>query len=296
MPGGHRPGKKPIEFSGCRLYTNRRIGLFASGSWKGRKNTHGGSVPVLRAPVALAAALVIAGPALIAKDTFKISGYVGRSSTEPASGVTVRLLEAGSGKVLDTVRTGFTGRYKFENLKPGPYEIQAGELKREVILKAKDLRLDIDLSARDGSMSYVKAEDIQTAISGAAAGATGAAPPAGPNDPQLMSAFAGHYWGYTGNTETSLALCPGGTFIEQSESSYSGSSHDSLGNQTMAWGSASQRGLRGNWSIQGGPRQGTIWLSYAGGKRREVPYRRVDQGCFSFNGRTMCRKGTAPCQ
>lgn len=245
---------------------------------------------------ALAAILIAALPAGAAKDTFKISGYVGRSSVEAASGVAVNLLEAESGKVLDTVRTGFTGRYKFENLKPGQYTVQANELKLEVVLKSKDLRLDIDLSAKDGSMSYVKAEDIQKLASSAAAAASGAAPPAGPNNPQLMAEFAGNYWGYSGSTESSLALCPGGTFRERSEAGYSATSRDSLGNQTTAWGSASQSGARGNWSIQGDARQGKIRLSYTGGKQSDVAYRQVDQGCYSFNGRTMCRKGAASCQ
>ena len=207
----------------------------------------------------------------------------------------MKLLEGESGKVLDVVQTGFTGRYKFQNLVSGYYILQVGELKREVMLKAKDVRLDIDLSAKDGSMSYLKAEDIQ-ALAGRAAGASGDAPPAGPNDPQLMSAFAGQYWGYAGSTETSLTLCPGGMFIEQSESSYSGTSRDSLGNQTAGWGAASQGGNRGNWSIQGDPRQGTIRLSYASGKQSNVPYRQVDQGCFTFNSRTLCRKGAAQCK
>jgi hypothetical protein len=245
----------------------------------------------------LATAVVILASAslLMARDAYRIAGFVGRSSTEAASGVSVQLLDGESGAVLDTVRTGFTGRYKFENLKPGRYFLRAGELKREVILNTKDVRLDIDLSSRDGSMSYVKAEDIQKVISSAAAGTTGAAPPAGPNDAQLMGDFAGNYWGYSGSTEVSLALCPGGTFAEQSESSYSGNMRDGLGNQTGAWGTANQKGLRGNWSIQGNSRQGTIRLSYVGGRQQEVPYRQVDQGCFSFNGRTMCRKGAASC-
>ncbi|MFB3827886.1 MAG: SdrD B-like domain-containing protein [Bryobacteraceae bacterium] len=232
-----------------------------------------------------------------AKDSFKISGYIGRSSTEAASGVTVKLLDGETGKVLDSVRTGFTGRYKFENLKPGQYIVQANELKVEAFLKAKDLRLDIDLSAKDGTMRYLKTEDIQrlaSAAAGAAGGST--APPAGPSDPGLMAQFAGSYWGFSGSTERSLTLCPGGTFSEQSESSYSGTSRDSLGNQTMAWGTASQGGSQGNWSIQGDARQGRIRLSYNGGRQSEVSYRQVDQGCFSFNGNTMCRKGAAACR
>lgn len=243
-------------------------------------------------------ALITAGalPAA-AKDVFKISGYIGRSSTEAASGVSVNLLDGESGSVLGTVRTGFTGRYKFEDLKPGRYFVQTGDVKREVLLKAKDVRLDIDLSAKDGSMRYAKPEDIQAAIAGAASAASGAAaPPAGPNDPQLMTEFAGNFWGYSGSTESSLVLCPGGTFTDSSESSYSGTMRDGLGNQTGAWGTANQRSGQGRWSIQGNSRQGTIRLSYPGGKQTQVSYRQVDQGCYSFNGRTLCRKGPAACQ
>lgn len=237
-------------------------------------------------------------PAAAPKETFRISGFIGNSSTEAASGVTVKLLEGETGKMLDMVRTGWTGRYKFENLKPGYYVIQANDRKQEVLVKAKDVRLDIDLSAKDGAMRYAKAEDLQKAISGALQNESsgGAAAPAGPSDPNLMSGFAGYYWGYSGSTEAHLMLCPSGTFMESSESSYSGSGRDSLGNQTMAWGAAGQKGSRGNWSIQGGPQQGTIQLSYAGGKTTSVNYRQVDSGCFSFNGRTLCRKGPPQCQ
>ena len=248
--------------------------------------------------VVIVAALITQASWPVAKDVFKISGFVGKSSMEAATGVTVKLLDGETGKVVDIVRTGFTGRYKFENLKPGYYVLQAAELKQEVMLKTKDIRLDIDLSSKDGSMRYAKADDIQAVVSGAAAskGAAGAAPPAGPNDPELMASFVGNYWGYSGSTEVNLGLCPSGTFLEQSESSYSGSSRDGLGNQKSAWGTANQSGLRGNWSIQGNAQQGTIQLSYTSGKRSTVPYRRVDSGCYSFNGRTMCRKGTAPCR
>lgn len=248
----------------------------------------------------IAVALLVFVGQLLAKDTFKISGFVGKSSTEAASGVTVKLLAGDSGKVLDIVQTGWTGRYTFKDLQPGYYVVQAGELKREVMLKTKDFRMDIDLSSKDGSMSYVKTEDIQALVSGAASaaagGSAGTAPPAGPNDPQLMESFAGHYWGYSGSTESNLSLCAGGAFSEQSESGYSGTSRDSLGNQTMAWGTANQSGSRGNWSIQGNDQSGTIQLSYPNGNRRSVTYRRVDAGCYSFNGRTMCRKGAASCR
>lgn len=227
-----------------------------------------------------------------AKESFKVTGFAGRSSTEAASGVTVQLKDAESGTVVGSVRTGFTGRYKFENLKPGRYLLEAGDWKREIVVHSKDLRLDIDLSSRDGTLNYVNAQDLQ-ALSAAA---TSGAAPAGPTDPQLMRELAGQYWGYSGSTEVNLALCPGGQFMEQSESSYSGTMRDGAGNQTGAWGTANQSGKRGKWSVQGNTSQGTIRLSYSSGNQTNMAYRLVDQGCYSFNGRTLCRKGPAPCQ
>ena len=108
-----------------------------------------------------------------------------------------------------------------------------------------------------------------------------------------MANFAGHDWGHSGSTETSLTLRPSGVFLEAFESRYSGASRDSPGNQTVAWGAASQRG---NWSIQGDGRQATIQLAYPSGNRTSVAYRQAGDGCYSFNGRTLCRKGPAHCQ
>jgi len=248
----------------------------------------------------LGGVLVAAGaPAFGAKDTFNISGFVGRSSNEPASKVVVKLLDE-SGKVLDMAQTGFFGRYRFEKLKPGLYVLQVGELKLEALLKNKDLRLDINLSAKDGQMRYFKAEDVAAAVSGTAAGGTtaGAAtgPAPGPNDPQLMQAMAGSYWSYQGSTETKLMLCPNGSFFDSSESSYSGRSADQLGNQTMAWGAAGQSGSRGKWSVQGGQRQGTIQLVYKDGKTATVQFRAIDQQCYQFSAKTLCRVGPPQCQ
>ncbi len=250
------------------------------------------SVPRLWA--GLLAGVLMAAPAFGAKDTFNISGFVGRSSSEPASKVVVKLLDE-SGKVLDMAQTGFFGRYKFEKLKPGLYILQVGEMKLEALLKNKDVRMDIDLSSKDGQMRYAKAEDVAAALSGAAAG--GAAGPApGPNDPQLMQTMAGSYWSYEGSTETKLMLCPNGSFFDSSESSYSGRSSDSLGNQTMAWGTAGQSGSRGKWSVQGGQRQGTIQLVYQNGKTATVQFRAIDQQCYQFSSKTLCRTGPAQCQ
>lgn len=249
--------------------------------------------------------LVLSAPGGVAKDKktdgFQISGFVGLNETQPASNTVLKLLDGESGKVLNMVETGFFGKYKFDNLKPGLYVIQVKEFKTEVLLRDKNKRLDFDLSAKDGLKRGFTAEKILGALNtgGAAAGGgstvtPGAAP--GPNDAGLMASFSGHFWGYSGSTEVNLTLCPNGLFAEQSEFSASGRMSDSLGTQTGAWGTASQSGSRGNWSIQGDLQQGTIVLAYANGKRTNVPYRVVDSGCWNFNGRTLCRKGPARCQ
>lgn len=228
------------------------------------------------------------------KDTFAINGYVGLSSTQPASRRVVKLLDE-SGKVLGTAETGVFGKFKFENVKPGLYVLQVGEVKREVLVKDKDKRADIDLSAKDGVMRTFSTEKLAEALGGAAGG-TAAGPAPGPNDASLQQSMAGMYWGYQGSTEVKLALCSNGRFQEYSESSYSGTSRDSQGNQTMAWGAAGQGGNRGNWSIQGNLQQGTVNLAYSGGKTVPVRYQAIDNQCFSFNSRKLCRTGPAECR
>ncbi|MBE0618204.1 MAG: hypothetical protein IH608_09805, partial [Proteobacteria bacterium] len=108
---------------------------------------------------------------------------------------------------------------------------------------------------------------------------------------QLQQQIAGVWWGYAGSPERKLGLCPGGAYREFRESSYSGSSSDSLGNQTMAWGTASQGGGSGTWTISGDTQSGTIHVTYANGSTNALRYRQIgDPGCLDFNGSTLCRK------
>ena len=109
--------------------------------------------------------------------------------------------------------------------------------------------------------------------------------------------MAANYWGYSGSTETRLALCPDGTFYDFSESGYSGSSYDSGGNQTMSWGSASNASGKGTWTIEGNTQSGTITLYYSGGNQQSVNYTPGDEGgCYYFGGRQMCKTGEPNCQ
>lgn len=255
--------------------------------------------------------LVLAGAFVLApesstgaQNTYEVSGFVGKSSTEAASRVVVKLIDPESGKALDMTTTGMFGKYKFKDVKPGLYVLQVGDVKREVLVKTKNVRADVDLSAKDGVMRTFTTEKLIEGMGQGGGGSTGgeskgpeaAGPAAGPNDVKLQEAMAGAYWGYQGSTEVKLALCGNGRFYENSESSYSGRGYDGGGNQTMAWGTANQRGNNGRWSAQGSQQQGTLNLVYSGGRAVPVRFRAVDRQCFNFDGRTLCRTGPANCQ
>ncbi len=247
---------------------------------------------LLRRLSVVAVIFLAAAPAQARSSGGKIEGFVGQSSTVPAAGETVKLLDGESGKVLDIDETNFFGKYKFQDLEPGYYIVQVGKVKKEVMLKGKKKRLDIDLSSESGAMDYSKAG--KTAGGGAAAGKPA---PAGPNDQGLMQQMAARYYGYQGSTETKAALCPNGSYYDTSESSYSGRGFDGLGNETMAWGAASQGQGGGTWTVQGSLQQGVITVNYSGGSVTRINYRAIDnQGCYDFNSTTMCRQGPANCQ
>lgn len=242
-----------------------------------------------RAAVSLGAAALwcIGGTtaALAAGDGgYTIQGFVGQSSTMPAPMTQVVLLDAASGRPLATAQTNFFGKYSFKNLPPGQYALQAGEVTRVVVVVGENVRLDIDLSAKGGVMDYAAG-----AAAAAAAGGTGAAP-AGPHDPNLAQQIAGVWWGYSGSTERKIGLCPGGVYRQFSESSYSGRGTDSLGNTTMAWGSASQGNASGSWTISGDTQSGTIHVTYSNGRTAALRYRQVGEpGCLDIGGSRLCR-------
>lgn len=135
---------------------------------------------------------------------------------------------------------------------------------------------------------------IAASLSQASQGGGGA--PAGPNDPNLQRQIAGTWWGYSGSTERRIGLCPDGSYKDYRESGYSGRSYNQYGSQTMAWGSASQGGGSGSWTINGSTESGTIYVNYSSGKSATIKYRQVkDRGCLSFDGNTLCRTSSS-CQ
>lgn len=127
-------------------------------------------------------------------------------------------------------------------------------------------------------------------------GASGnsAAAPAGPNDANLQQQIAGKWWGYSGSTERRIGLCADGTYYDFTESGYSGQSHNQYGDQTMAWGSASQNSGQGRWIINGSTQSGTIHINYSNGESGNIQYQQInDPGCLSFDGNTLCRESAS---
>ncbi len=112
-----------------------------------------------------------------------------------------------------------------------------------------DLEFSADnklISWRENSNKFAESQNKLATIAKAIeqSGVAGAAPK-GPNDPQLQGEIAGKWWGYASSTERRIGLCADGTYMDYTEAGYSGSSSNQYGDQTMAWGSASQGGGQG---------------------------------------------------
>lgn len=227
----------------------------------------------------------------------EIEGFVGQSSMQVAPGVSVKLKDGETGKVLDIDETNFFGKYSFEDVVPGYYHIQAEHITREVMVKkaSDEKRLDIDLSAKGGVMDYSKAGQTGSAQK-KSGNPTASQTQNRSNNETLANQIAGVWWGYAGSTERQIGLCPGGAYKDYTESGYSGQSYNSLGDQTMAWGAASQGGGQGRWTIQGDTQSGTIYVQYNNGQSRALHYNQIgDPGCLNIDGSRLCRK-SATCQ
>lgn len=234
-------------------------------------------------------------PAGSAETGYAIHGFVGKDSQTPAGGATILLINGETGQALQTQDANFMGKYKFSGLEPGHYQLKVGGIVQDVVIGAENVRRDIDLSAPTGLMNYAEAgmKDLAGQLTAAA---TGGAAPAGPNDTKLAAEIAGTWWGYSGSTEVKIGLCPDGSYADYTESGYSGSMHDAGGNQTGAWGSASQSGGRGTWAIQGDYQSGTISVRYNDGRTAAMSYRQgSEKGCLVIDGRQLCRT-SAQCE
>ena len=232
------------------------------------------------------------------KDGYTIKGFVGNSPTEAAPNTDIQLLDGKSGTILNSATTNFFGKYSFSGLKSGEYILKVGKMQKKVTVGGENVRMDIDLSARGGTMDYAKpfVKKLQKpAIPASTKSKIHQAAPTATN-PSLAAQIAGVWWGYANSTERKIGLCPDGSYMDYTESGYSGRSFDSGGNETMAWGTASQRGGSGKWSIQGNDQQGTIYVTYNNGNQTTLSYRQCGEpGCLIINGNKLCRTGE-PCK
>lgn len=261
----------------------------------------------------LVLALAAAATAAVAQDKkaklYKVSGFVGKSTSEAAPGASVVLVDADSEQVVGSDQTNFFGKYTIKNVPPGVYQLRVEKIQRTLGVKDKNVRLDIDLSAEAGLMDYAKTGVIMinkeneakaaAKAEGGGGGGQGGAPgePPGPSDPAMMQAIAAEYYSYSGSTERKVMLCPGGTFQDSYEGSYSGRGFDSGGNQTMAWGQASEGKGSGQWAIQGDAQSGTITLVYNNGKRVVWNYKAArGSRDYYMNGTLYARSGPARCK
>lgn len=226
------------------------------------------------------------------KTGLKIYGYLWATNTTPAIGKQVILFDGSTGKALAVTQSNFLGKYKFKNLKPGFYVVRTGKYSRSVMLQKKNANIHFNFSSKDGNMDFVAAarENSDKMDATAATAATG------PTDPALAKWIAGEYYSYQGSTERKLMLCPGGVFYDSHESSYSGSSTDSLGNQTSAFGAANQGSGSGRWAIQGNKQSGTITFSYKGKAGQKQQYRAIGDNCFMIGGVKYCYNGAPRCK
>ena len=229
----------------------------------------------------------------------EITGFVGHSAMQVAPNMTVRLMRADNSQVVDIDETNFFGKYTFEDVSPGYYKLQVGDVTRELMIKkdGEEKRLDIDLSAKAGTMDYGKAAagSASTTATGPARSSSASTNSSAPiqNDQTLASQIAGVWWGYAGSTERRIGLCPGGIFMDYTESSYSGGAYN---NQGAAWGAASQASGQGKWGIQGDTQSGVISVRYNNGATDTLHYRQINNpGCLDINGNTLCRS-SATCQ
>jgi hypothetical protein len=276
--------------------------------------------------LALVAVLAAAAPAVFGQGkakVYKVTGFVGKSTSEAAPNVAVALLDRESGEVVGTDQTNFFGKYTIKNVPPGVYVLQVDKIERTLAVKDKNVRLDIDMSAEGGMMDYMKTgvnqinAEKKAAEAGGAAGApagggqaggeegapaaegqAGGAPGGGPTDAGLMNYFAGEYYSYSSGstiyggagTERKMTLCADGLYRDSSEFSASG---------TGQWGAVNAQGSgAARWAIQGDKSQGTITVTYANGRTKRFNYRVLtkDGGEINFDGVKYAYAGAAKCR
>lgn len=236
-------------------------------------------------------AVIIHSGDAYSKNGYAIKGFIGKSSTEAAPNTEVHLLDGKTGARINTVSTNFFGKYSFSGLNPGVYILKIGTIQKKVNVQEKDVRVDIDMNAEGGTMDYAKPFIQKQQKPIPSESAKSKVPQTDiPNNASLAAQIAGTWWGYSNSTERKIGLCADGSYMDYTESGYSGRSFDSGGNQTMAWGTANQGDGAGTWQIQGNDQQGTIYVTYNNGRQATFNYRQCgESGCLLFNGNKLCR-------
>jgi hypothetical protein len=256
----------------------------------------------------LVAAVAAASPAVLGQGkakVFKVSGFIGKSTSEAAPNIAVILLHKDSGEVVGSDQTNFFGKYTIKNVPPGVYVLQVEKIERTLAVKDKNVRLDIDLGAEGGMMDYMKTgvNQMNAQKKGGEPGAPaaggaqgGAGEGGGATDSSLMTYFAGEYYSYSSGstiyggagTERKVTLCPDGLYRDSSESSASGGD----------WGAASQQGGSARWAIQGDKSQGVIVVTYANGQTKRFNYRVLskEEQTVSFDGVKFAFAGAPKCR
>ena len=245
---------------------------------------------------------------------YKIGGFIAKSTQEAASGIPVTLIDANTGQRIDQMSSNLFGKYSFSQLPPGKYQIRVGQIARDVLLRDRNIRLDIDLSAHGGKMDYMKdaMTDLSKALaaesqssstgSGGLGGTSGTVTrdvsgwpppyqrPTGKitnedsSPGKLLYKFAGRWDSATSNTLHNIYLKPDGSFEDSYEAGYSGQFADQGGFQTGNWGAAGNEQAGGRWTIQGTLRQGTITLIHGNGKRTNYRYQLHCRGSECYGG------------
>jgi hypothetical protein len=228
---------------------------------------------------------------------YSIHGFVGNSPTEAAPNVMVLLFDAETSKPVASDKTNLFGKYKFEHLQPGYYLVKSGKVSMELVIIDKNQRLDIDLSAEDGTMNYAK--DASKQLTDAVVGVTPPGKPGG--DIELgKKLIIGKWYSYSGassisgggGSESQLAFCPDGSYYDSYEAGYYGTNTDQYGDATSSYGTASQSGAKGYWSIEGTMQSAVITIKHTNGSTSEIQVKASDEnGCLYFDGRKHCYNG-----
>ena len=112
----------------------------------------------------------------------------------------------------------------------------------------------------------------------------------------LVTHFAGEWVNTTTNTMTGIMLSPDGSYYENYEASYGGTTQDQYGSDDMSWGAARQDQASGRWTVRGNKEKGQIIISKQDGTQTVLDYQvHVENGEvywreYWFNGSLYGKK------